>query len=140
MQWRIQLTQFKVDSEKQIFLSNFAWQFYIYYQSLCRKFFEKVAEEIFFHVSFWGLNHALTSDKPTHYLLDYGGFNTHLQGINSGSLNQLFASVSLFADNRDLSGCIRSCNSDFLTFLKFVIMLSIVLNHDGRANTTLCIR
>ena len=41
---------------------------------ICR---EEITKEIFFHIfvsmSDRGLNSGLTSNKPTHYLLDYGG-------------------------------------------------------------------
>ena len=65
--------QFKVDSEQQIFLRNFSWQFYLLSELLPEICWEEIAKEI--RISFWCLawdaNPGLSSNKPTHYLLDH---------------------------------------------------------------------
>ena len=60
--------EFKVDSERQIFLRNFSCQFLLLSKFLPEIWWEEIAEEIFFHIS---LNRGLTCHKPTHYLLDH---------------------------------------------------------------------
>ena len=48
--------QFTVDSERQIFLRNFSWQFLFDSQSFCRKSAErKSPKKYFFRISFWCL-------------------------------------------------------------------------------------
>ena len=74
--------QFKIDSEIQF-----------YSQSFCQKSTEgKEAEEIFsFLCLTWVLNSCLTSNKPTHYLLNYGDFyvytHTHEECLKEKKLN-----------------------------------------------------
>ena len=71
--------QFKVDSERQIFVRNFSLQFYLLSEFLPEICLEEIAEEILFVFCFnvwpWGSNPSFTFIKPTHYLLDYGDFN-----------------------------------------------------------------
>ena len=94
--------QFKVNSERQIFLRHFSWQFYMLSELLPEICWEEIAEELLFvddfyqklfmailyaltafarnllrgRMRFWWLassaNPGSTSNKPTHYLLDYG--------------------------------------------------------------------
>ena len=71
--------QFNVDFEQQIFEKLFQSRIYLPSECLSEICWEEIAEEIFvFHISFWWLtwnmNPGLTSNKPTHYLLDYGYF------------------------------------------------------------------
>ena len=66
------LHEFKVYSERQIFEKLYHGNF-IHSQSFCQK---KVSRELFSYVILtetltWGLNHGLTSSKPTYYRLDY---------------------------------------------------------------------
>ena len=67
--------QFKVDSEREIFMAIF-----IYSQSFCQKSAEeKIAEEILFASCFdwclvWSSNPSFSSNKPAHYLLEHGDF------------------------------------------------------------------
>ena len=59
-------------------LRNLSWQFYFNTPSFCQKSAErKSPKKYFFHISFrcltWGIrNPGFASNKPTHYLLDYG--------------------------------------------------------------------
>ena len=69
--------KFKVDSERQIFWETFHGIFILLSEFLPEICWEKIAEEILF--VFWGSNPGFTSNKPTHYLLDYGDFNFYLQ-------------------------------------------------------------
>ena len=71
--------QFNVDSERQIFGETLSWQVYLLSEFLPEICWEQIAEEIiFFHTSFWcmtwGTNPVIASNKPTHYILDYGNF------------------------------------------------------------------
>ena len=68
--------KFKVDSELQIFWETFHGNFYLFSEFLPEILWEDVAEEIFsFWCLTWGLNPGFTSNKQTHYLLDYGDFH-----------------------------------------------------------------
>ena len=82
--WRA--LQFKVDTERQIFWETFHGNF-IYSQSVCQKSAEKIVEEILFAFCFdvWpgAGTLAFTSNKPTHYLLDYSDFILNLWRINA---------------------------------------------------------
>ena len=67
---------FIVDSEPQIFLRNFSWQFYLHSEFL---FLEAVVEIFFLfrivEVVWSGqTDRGLTSNKPIHNLLDYGDY------------------------------------------------------------------
>ena len=74
--------QFKVYSEQQIFWETFHGNF-IYSQSFCQKSADSFRRRNTFCILLWCLtwvsNPEFTSNKPTHYLLDYGDF-IHLQG------------------------------------------------------------
>ena len=75
--------QFKVDFERQIFWETFHCNF-IYSQSFCQKSAErKSPKKYFFRISFWclvwDLNPGFSSNKPTHYILDHGDFDTSLK-------------------------------------------------------------
>ena len=84
-EWRE--VHFNVDSERGIFEKLFHGRF-IYSQSVCQKLF---------HISFWcptwGTNPGFTSNKPTHYLLDYGDMMSRLR--NLGKLLSLANSYPL---------------------------------------------
>ena len=74
--------QFNVDFEQQIsFWETISWRFYLLPEFLPEICWEEITEEIFlfFHTSFWCLTWytkpGFTSNKPTHYLLDYGDFS-----------------------------------------------------------------
>ena len=58
------------------FLRKFTLQFYLLSEFLPKICWEEINEEIFFFFLFWclnrDLNRGLTSNKPTHYLRDYG--------------------------------------------------------------------
>ena len=79
--------------------------FYLLSEFLLEIFWKEIAEEIyiFFHISFWCLtwdaNTGFMCNKPTHYLLDYGGFlclyPLHKQ-------KQLLGNCSTDQCNRDL--------------------------------------
>ena len=59
----------------EIFFRNFTWQFCLIPEFLPEICWEDVAEEIFaFWCLNWGLNRGFMSNKPTHYLLEYGDF------------------------------------------------------------------
>ena len=65
---------------KDRFLRSFSWQFYLFSEFLPEICWEQVNEEIFSYFPFWCLTWSLnsvglTSNKPTHCLLDYGDFN-----------------------------------------------------------------
>ena len=56
--------------------------FYLFSEFLPEICWEKIAEEIPFEFGFvcglaWGSNPVFTSNKPTHYLLDYGYFDNY---------------------------------------------------------------
>ena len=76
-EWRDQ--QFNVDFALQIFEKLFHGGF-IYFQSFCQKSAERKSPKKFFLFIFhflwltWDTNPGFTSNKPTHYLLDYGDF------------------------------------------------------------------
>ena len=76
---------FNVDSEQQIYLKNFSWQIHLVSEFLPEICWEEIADEIFFHISFWCLtwdtNLGFTSNKPIHYLLDHGDLENH---VNQG--------------------------------------------------------
>ena len=60
------------------FVRKFSWPFYLLSEFLLEICSKEVTEEIFFHtfilpkMSDLGLNLGPMSNKPTHYLLDYG--------------------------------------------------------------------
>ena len=65
--------QFNVDSEQQIFLRNFSWQFLFTFRVFARNLLRwHSLKEYFFIFYFDGLEPGFTSNKPTHYPLDYG--------------------------------------------------------------------
>ena len=70
---------FKVDSERQIIWETFHGNFILLSEFLPEICWEEITEEILFLISFWCLawdsNLGFTSNKPTHYLLDYGDFS-----------------------------------------------------------------
>ena len=81
------------------FLRNFFTAGLFYSQSFCLKSTERKSlnKYFFLHISFWCLtwatNPGFTSNKPTHYLLDYGGFNElnwfHLFSLTLQTLAQM---------------------------------------------------
>ena len=78
-QW--QDLQFNVDSERLIFFEKLfhgrLFALRVSARNLLRE--NRWRNIFFFHISFWCLtwdtNPGFTSNKPTHYLLDYGDFN-----------------------------------------------------------------
>ena len=61
------------------FWETFSWQVYLLSELLPAICWKKIAAEVyFFHISFlcltWNTSPCLVSNKPTHYLLDYGDF------------------------------------------------------------------
>ena len=71
--------QFKVDSEQHIFWETFHGSFLIYSQSFCQKSAERKSPKKYYFVDCfwclaWGSNPGFTSNKSTHYLLDYSNF------------------------------------------------------------------
>ena len=64
--------------ERQIFLRNFSWQFYLLSELLPEICWEEIAEEIFFVFCFdvWlgCSNPGFSCNKATHYLLDHGHY------------------------------------------------------------------
>ena len=73
--------QFKVNSEQQIFLRKFSWQFLftlrVFARNLLRGNCRRNTFRILFWCLAWGSNPGFSSNKPTHYLLDHGDFYTH---------------------------------------------------------------
>ena len=69
--------RFKVDSERQIFLRIFSWQF-SYSQSFARNLLRENHRRNTCRSSFWCLaqdtNPGFSSNKPTHSLLEHGDF------------------------------------------------------------------
>ena len=72
--------QFNVDSERQIFFKKIChFRFPLVSEFLPEICWEEIA--YFFHVSFWWLSwyaKLFMSNKPSHYLLDYGNFTISL--------------------------------------------------------------
>ena len=69
--------QFKADSERQIFEKLFHGDFSLNFtQSFCQNSAERKSPKIYSFHSFFVLisNCGLVSNKPTHYLLNYGDF------------------------------------------------------------------
>ena len=72
--------ELNVDSEWQFFEKLFHVNF-IYSEFFARNLLRGIyLRNLFFYISFrcltWGTNLGFTSNKPTHYLLDYGDFNS----------------------------------------------------------------
>ena len=67
----------------------------------------------------WGLNSGLTSNKPTHYLLDYGDYNLiclhYLIRIETIAINEIFS--------------LKICNKFFLRQLRKGNVCPIYLTH-----------
>ena len=82
--------QFKVDSERQIFWET-VLLFYLLLVFLPEICWEEIAEEILLIFCFWCLAWSsylgFTSNKLTHYLLDYGDFN--IPSINFTKIDHL---------------------------------------------------
>ena len=79
--------QFKVDFERQIFLRNFSWQFYLLSEFFARNLLRGNRWRNTFCILFWclacGSNPGFTCNKPTHHLLDYGELlitHSYIQG------------------------------------------------------------
>ena len=79
------------------FLILFLWQFYVpseFLLEICWDCWEEESEKIYFQIPFcWkcltlGLSQALTPNKPTHYLLDYG--DLHAMVILLSPLSHLY--------------------------------------------------
>ena len=68
--------QFIVNSERQIYLRNFSWQFLFTLRVFARNLLRGNRRRNTFRISFWCLawdsNFGFSSNKPTHYLLDHG--------------------------------------------------------------------
>ena len=68
--------QFKVDSERQIFWETLHGSFFtlsrVFARNLLRANRRRNTFRILFWCLAWGSNPCFTSNKPTHYLLDYG--------------------------------------------------------------------
>ena len=83
--------KFKADSERQIFWETLPSNF-IYSQSFCQKSAETNRRRNTFCILFWclawGSYPGFTSNKPTHYLLDYGDYPL----LNSGPFFEILAS------------------------------------------------
>ena len=67
--------QFKIDSERKIFLRNFSWQFLFTLRVFARNLLLRGNRRwntfcILFWCVAWGSNPGFTSNKPTHYILD----------------------------------------------------------------------
>ena len=78
--------QSTVDSERQTFLlRNLSWQFDLLPEFFVRNLLTWSCRRNIFTFSFWyltwGLNSVLTSNKPTHYLLDNGNLLPTLQCV-----------------------------------------------------------
>ena len=73
--------QFKVDSERQIFEEtfhgNFIWLSRVFARNLLRGNRRRNTFRISFWCLAWDSNPGFSSNKPTHYLLDHGDFETH---------------------------------------------------------------
>ena len=78
--------QFQIDSERQIFLRNFSWQFVftlrVFARNLLRGHRRRNTFRILFWCLAWGSNPGFTSNKPTHFLLDHGNFK--VLPVNNG--------------------------------------------------------
>ena len=80
--------QFKANFERQIFLRNFRWQFYLLSEFLPEICWEEIAAEILFVFCFdvWP---DFTSNKPTHYPLHHGDFKHLTQLIDCWTSGKL---------------------------------------------------
>ena len=65
--------QFKVDTEQQIIEKLFNRNFLYSQRNLLRESWARNILIFFFWCQSWDLKAGLTSNKPTHYILDYGG-------------------------------------------------------------------
>ena len=98
------LRPLKSTSNDRSFWETFSWQSYCFYsQSLCQKSAERNRRRNnCFHISFWCLtwymNPGFTSNKPTHYLLDYGDLCHHIFVMSSFSI-KLWKNCSIFFRN-----------------------------------------
>ena len=98
---------FEVDSERQICLRNFSWQFLFTLRVFARNLLKGNRRRNTFRISFyclvWDSNSGFSSNKPTHYLLDWllqpisldydlVSYNTYVVCINFyiGSAKYLF--------------------------------------------------
>ena len=66
-----------------VFYRNFSWQLYIScFQSFCQKSAERNRRRNTFRILFWclawGSNPGFSSNRPTHYLLDHGGYQRNI--------------------------------------------------------------
>ena len=71
--------QFKVDSERQIFLRHISWQILFTHKAFARNLLRGNRQRnllFVFCFDVWpGSNPGFSSNKPTHFLLDYGDSN-----------------------------------------------------------------
>ena len=74
------LLQFKFDSERQIFWETIQGSFYLLFGVFARYLLRRNRQRNTFCILFWCLawnsNPGFTSNSSTHYLLDYGDFNS----------------------------------------------------------------
>ena len=70
--------QFKIDSEQQIFWETFQGNFNLLSEILPEIWIRKSPKKYFLYFVLmflaWSSNPGFTSNKPTHYLLDYGSY------------------------------------------------------------------
>ena len=71
---------------RDLFLTNFSWQFLftlrVFARNLLRENRRRNTFRILLWCLVWGSNPGFSSNKPTHYLLDYGGFNIFVSKWN----------------------------------------------------------
>ena len=91
--------QFNVDFERAIFEKLFKANLFtlgVFARNLLREIRRR---NIFFHFSFscltWYTNPSFTSNKPTHYLLDYGDFRSAVIFVKRKSPKEIFSHISL---------------------------------------------
>ena len=115
----------KVDSERQIFLRSFWWQTYLLSELLLEIGWEGVTEEIFFHIFLWcptwDLNQGLTSNKPSHYLLEQGDFIFFICGYHALILQVQNIHCGM-------------CGCDLLKPHVFGILLTYLIRHNNPIN------